>query len=60
MTVTYIESNAHGRVSCPNCGENNWLRDQSDVDAIALHTDPRSKVGNLGCNHCGHSWNPTP
>ncbi|WP_020141519.1 hypothetical protein [Terracoccus sp. 273MFTsu3.1] len=43
---------------CPNCGANERLRDESDIDGITLHTDPPSRPGNLGCNRCGHSWTP--
>jgi ribosomal protein S27AE len=47
-----------GRQHCPNCGADEWLRDQSDVDDITLHTGPPSKPGSLVCSRCGHSWTP--
>jgi hypothetical protein len=56
MDTVYMTKTDTGRQHCPNCGANNWLRDQSDIDGIKLHTDRPSKPGNLGCNRCGHSW----
>lgn len=59
MHAVKLTSTSTRRQHCPNCGADNWLRDQTPVDGIRLYTQPPSMPGNLGCNRCGHSWTPS-